>query len=308
LVVVSDCLAVATGELVLVLTDPKRRGLSERLVERARALGAEVVLMEMAERETHGGVLPRPVHDAVLASDVVIAPTTKSCTHSDPLQQAADAGTRIASMPQATEDMLERTMAVDFTSMKRRSAALADLLTRGDHVHLTSPAGTDITFEIHGRPGFPDDGDLTEPGAFGNLPPGEAFIAPLEGRTNGTLVVDGTIWPVGLLDEPIAMTVVDGYATKIEGKDASAFEAVIEPHGRDAYAVAELGIGTNDAAALTGNVLEDEKIMGTVHVALGDNHSFGGTISVPSHHDGILLKPTLEINGKRVLDGGCLLV
>jgi leucyl aminopeptidase (aminopeptidase T) len=211
-------------------------------------------------------------------------------------------------MPEITEEMLERTMGADFTGIRRRSGALAEALTSADHVHITSAAGTDVTFDVRGRTGIADDGDLREPGSFGNLPAGEGFIAPVEGQTQGRIVFDGSIWPIGLLEEPLVVTIEDGYATNFEGPAAERFKATLDPHGPEAFAVAELGIGTNDAAKLTGLVLEDEKIMGTVHVAFGDNHSFGGTVRVSSHQDGIVLKPTVSINGKVVLDGGCLLV
>jgi leucyl aminopeptidase (aminopeptidase T) len=68
--------------------------------------------------------------------------------------------------------------------------------------------------------------------------------------------------------------------------------------------VAELGVGTNDRAILTGQILEDEKILGTVHVAFGNNASMGGTVEVPFHVDGILLEPTLELDGTIILDRG----
>ncbi|MDQ3940934.1 MAG: aminopeptidase, partial [Actinomycetota bacterium] len=66
--------------------------------------------------------------------------------------------------------------------------------------------------------------------------------------------------------------------------------------------------GTNDAARLVGNTLEDEKILGTIHIAFGDNHSFGGVIRVSSHHDGIVLSPTVEIDGRVLMTKGQLTV
>jgi leucyl aminopeptidase (aminopeptidase T) len=308
--VLTDCLGLKAGESLLILADPdaERMRIARRLTDMGRELGAETVLIEMSERETHGSEPPDLIAAAMLACDVFIAPTTKSVSHTEARRAACEKGVRAATMPQITEDMLERTMAADFIAVKRRSQALADLLTSADHVHITTELGTDIRFEIAGREGISDDGDLTAPGAFGNLPAGEGFIAPLEGKTNGLLVVDATIWPIGQLSEPLHIEVKDGYAVGFEGKHAKEFEATLEPHGREAYAVAELGIGTNEMAKVTGNVLEDEKIMGTIHVAFGDNHSFGGTVRVSSHQDGIVLKPTVEINGKRVLEGGCLLV
>jgi leucyl aminopeptidase (aminopeptidase T) len=153
-----------------------------------------------------------------------------------------------------------------------------------------------------------DDGDLTASGAFGNLPAGEGFVAPVEGATGGLVVFDGSIWPIGKLDDPLTIEIEDGYATAMSGGQADEFDRVLRRYGRDADAVAELGIGTNDAAELTGNVLEDEKILGTIHVAFGDNHTFGGAIRVSSHQDGVVLAPTVRIDSAVVLEDGRLLV
>ena len=306
--VLESCLAVQANEQVLVVTDPQKIAIGEALVAKARTLGAEAILVEMAERETHGTEPPAAVAAAMLECDVLIAPTEKSISHTDARHKACAQGARAATMPGITEDMLARTMSADFSAVALRSRAVADLLTRGDEVRITTPAGTDLTISIEGREGIVDDGDLREAGAFGNLPAGEGFIAPVEGGTEGRLVVDGTIWPTGLLDEPLTIDFEGGYATAFEGKHAGAFRRALEPYGRQAFAVAELGIGTNEKAQLTGNVLEDEKILGTIHVAVGDNHSFGGKISVSSHQDGIVLEPTVTIDGETLLEHGHLLV
>ncbi|HVM35319.1 MAG TPA: aminopeptidase [Actinomycetota bacterium] len=306
--VLVDCLAVRPGENVVVLTDPKRRAIGDALIAAARELEAEAVLIEMAERITHGTEPPDLVAAAMLECDVFIAPTSKSVSHTAARRAANDNGARAATMPEVTEDMLVRTMSADYGAVKRRSQAVAALLDSGREVRITSAAGTDLTLAIEGREGIADDGDLGAPGAFGNLPAGEGFIAPLEGRSHGRLVVDGTIWPIGRLDEPLAITIEDGYAVDFDGPAAGRFRAVVEPHGKEAFAVAELGIGTNEAATLTGNVLEDEKILGTIHVAFGDNHSFGGTIRVSSHQDGIVVSPTLRIDGTTVVEDGSFLL
>lgn len=305
--VLVDCLAVSPGENVLVLTDPKRRAIGDDLVQGARELGAEAVLIEMAERENHGTEPPDLVATAMLECDVFIAPTTKSVSHTQARHAASEKGVRAATMPQITEDMLLRTMSADYEALRERSAILADLLTKGSSVTITSAAGTDVTFSIEGRDGLPDDGDLRTPGAFGNLPAGEGFIAPVEGKTQGRIVFDGSIWPIGILEKPLIADIEDGYAT-LSGPDSARLDEIFGKYGRDAYAVAELGIGTNEKAKLTGNTLEDEKILGTIHVAFGDNHSFGGTIRVASHQDGIVLEPTVMIDDKVVLEAGRLSV
>ena len=302
--VLDDCLAVAEGEQVVVVTDPSAREVAEPLVAGARERRAEGILIEMAARETHGTEPPACVATAMLGADVLICPTTKSLSHTEARHAACERGVRAATMPGITLDMLTRTMSADFSEVRRRSRAVAEALSSGRRVHITTTNGTEVTFSIEGRSGIADDGDLRSTGAFGNLPAGEGFIAPVEGQTNGRIVFDGTMWPVGKLTEPLVVEIVDGYATSFSGRDAAKVRALLEPYGKEAFAVAELGIGTNESAALTGNVLEDEKILGTIHVALGDNHSFGGTIRVPSHQDGIVLSPTVEVDGRRILDDG----
>ncbi|MDQ3981357.1 MAG: aminopeptidase [Actinomycetota bacterium] len=306
--VLEDCLALKTGETLVVVVDPGTRTIGEILVAGGRERVAESVLVEMSERETNGTEPPPTVAAAMAACDVLIAPTTKSLSHTEARRGANAAGARVATMPGITEEMMARTMAADFSSLRPRSRAVARLLTDGSEVRVTSAAGTDLTLGIAGRTALSDDGDLAAPGAFGNLPPGEAFLAPVEGTAHGRLVVDGTMWPVGRLSEPLVWEVEDGYVRDMSGPHAADVKAAIEKHGREAFAIAELGIGTNDAAQLTGNVLEDEKILGTIHVAIGDNHTFGGTIRVSSHQDGIVLDPTLEIDGNAILRTGELLL
>lgn len=306
--VLVDCMGLKATESLLVLTDPKRRAIAEGLVNRARDLGAETLLMEMSERETNGTEPPPAAAAAMLTCDVCIAPTTKSVSHTAARKEANGRGVRVATMPQITEDMLHRTMAADYGEIRRRSRALAEALTAGREVRITSPQGTDVTIGIDERQGLADDGDLTAPGSFGNLPAGEGFIAPVEGKTEGTIAFDGSVWPIGLLDEPIVVGIEGGFATDFAGPRAQEWLETMEPYGHAALAVAELGIGTNEAAILTGNVLEDEKILGTIHVAFGDNHTFGGTNRVSSHQDGIVKEPTLTIDGQVFVEGGRLLL
>ena len=78
----------------------------------------------------------------------------------------------------------------------------------------------------------------------------------------------------------------------------------MERAGPEARNVAELGVGTNDCARITGTILEDEKILGTVHVAFGNNASMGGTVKVPFHLDGVIRAPTLVVDGEVLLEDG----
>jgi leucyl aminopeptidase (aminopeptidase T) len=299
------------GDEVLVIADPHpdRRRITEALVASARRLEAEVVVVEMSERASDGAEPPAAVAAAMLASDVVIAPTTKSLSHTEARKRATSEAARIATMPMITEGTVVRAMLADYAEIKRRSGSFADLLTEGSLVHVTSDSGTDLSFSICGRRGISDDGDLSAPGSFGNLPAGEAYVAPVEGSAEGRIVFDGSVVPFEEpLSEPIVVEVRDGLAADFSGARGAEWKAIMDVHGRDAFNLAELGIGTNEKATLCGCVLEDEKIMGTIHFAFGDNHTFGGAVTVGSHLDGVLVSPTVDIDGQELLVDGRLAI
>jgi leucyl aminopeptidase (aminopeptidase T) len=204
-------------------------------------------------------------------------------------------------MPGVTEDMLARVMAVDFDTMAARSRAVAAALDGASRARVTCPRGSDLTLDLTGRRGIPDDGALTEPGAFGNLPSGEGFIAPLSGA--GTLVAS-SLAPLGLSEDPATLTVENGRIVAATGGLGPAYLARLAVHGDPGTNLAELGVGTNDRARLTGNVLEDEKILGTVHVAFGASIGIGGTVAVPIHLDVVVLDASLDVDGRPILEAG----
>jgi len=300
--VLDRCLAVKKGEELLVVVDPAKRSIGEALRDAAGERGADPVLAIMDAREVDGNEPPRPVAGALAACDVFIAATTRSLSHTTARKRASEAGARGATMPGVTEDMLARVMAVDFDIMTRRSRAVAELLSSADEAWLTCPRGSDFKIDLTGRTGLPDDGALTEPGAFGNLPCGEGFIAPRSGE--GRIVVAATLASIGITEEPATLTVEDGRLTAAEGGRGPRLMELLLAAGENGTNLAELGVGTNDRATLTGNVLEDEKILGTVHIAFGASAGIGGTVSVPIHLDVVVLDPTLEVGGETVLEEG----
>jgi leucyl aminopeptidase (aminopeptidase T) len=299
--VIHRCLGVKAGEEVLVIVDPPKLGIGEALRDEARRAGADCVLAVMEERETDATEPPRSLAAALAACDVYIAPTTRSLSHTRARNRAGEAGARGATMPGISAEMLARVMAVDFGRMAARSRAVATILDRGAEARVTCPRGSDATFDLTGRPGIPDDGDLTSPGAFGNLPCGEGFIAPLSGEGQ---IVAASLGSLGISEEPAILTVRDGRLVDAQGGLGPELFARLRRHGELGTNLAELGVGTNDRARLTGDVLEDEKILGTVHVAFGASAAIGGTVSVPIHLDVVVLEASLDIDGHAVLEEG----
>ena len=299
--VVRRCLAVKSGEDVLVIADASTRAIGEVLRDEAAAAGGDAVLALMDEREMDGNEPPNPVAGALASCDVYIAPTFRSLSHTTARKRATDAGARGATMPGVTEDMLARLMAGDFEQMTARSRGVAALLGQSDVARVTCPRGSDLTLDLTGREGIADDGDLTAPRAFGNLPCGEGFISPISG--DGVFVVS-SLGPLGISPVPATITVQRGKIVAAEGGLGPEWLKLLEEHGEPGHNLAELGVGTNERAQLTGNILEDEKLLGTVHVAFGASAGIGGTVSVPVHLDAVVLEASLEVGGRPVLEGG----
>jgi leucyl aminopeptidase (aminopeptidase T) len=306
--VVRQCMGVTAGEEVLVVCNPVTEEIGALMRIEAQGDGAEATLAVISERETHAAEPPRPVAAAMAAADVVLAPTIQSLSHTAARKAASDAGVRIATLPGVTEEMLARLMNGDLDEMRRRGWAIVNALNHGSEVRITCRHGSDLTFSIEGRDGIVDAGELTAEGAFGNLPCGEGFIAPVEGSAEGILVVDGSIAAIGLVESPVRLTVGEGHLIGATGGEGARLMELLNPHGPDGTNVAELGIGTNEEAILTGNILEDEKIFGTAHVAFGASAGIGGTVQVPVHLDVVVKEPTVEIDGEAILGGGELLI
>ncbi|MEO3992999.1 MAG: aminopeptidase, partial [Desulfurococcaceae archaeon TW002] len=275
-IALTRCLRVKAGESVLVVTDEPLRNIGLHLWIKAKELGAEAIYVEMIPRSIHGEEPPKPVAEAMKASNVVIAPTSKSITHTVARKEATERGARVATMPGITEDIFIRTISVDYELIQRITNAVADVLDEGKEVRVVTDLGTDLTFSIEGRKARRSTGILVNPGDWGNLPSGEAYIAPVEGTANGIIVVDGSMAGVGVLTQPIKIFFRNGIATRIEGgSEATKLNELLSRYGVEARNLGEFGIGTNPGARISGIVLEDEKVMGTIHIALGSNFDFG---------------------------------
>ena len=307
-VVVRDCLGVGEGEEVLVICNPATHDLGERMQTEAREAGADAVLALMEERGSHAAEPPDSVAAAMAAADVVLAPTVQSLSHTEARAAATAAGVRLATLPGVTAEMLARVMSADMEGLRRKGNAVAAALEGGSIARITSANGSDLRLGLEGRHAIPDAGDLRAAGAWGNLPCGEGFIAPVEGTAEGTLAVDGSIAAVGLVDDPVTLTISEGHLTAADGEAGERLMELLTAHGPDGTNVAELGIGTNEKAILTGEVLEDEKILGTAHVAFGASASMGGTVQVPVHLDCVITRPTVEVDGEAIVRDGELLV
>jgi leucyl aminopeptidase (aminopeptidase T) len=310
--VVEHCLGIQAGEVVSIVTDsadPDRIEIARAFWQEARAKGAEVILAEMLPRKNSGEEPPAPIAQLMAESDVVLCPTTKSLSHTHARRAASARGARIASLPTITKEMAVRCLTANYGSMAALTKRVAGRLSRGSKFKVESELGTSLELERQARTVGADTGLLTKRGDLGNLPAGEAFFAPMEGTANGKIVFDGSVADLGKLTEPIELQVERGIARIVSTSVAAReLDRYLSAHGPDAYNIAELGVGTNDRAIVSGFILEDEKVLGTVHIALGNNAGMGGTVNVPIHLDGLIRNATLYVDGELVLDKGTLLI
>lgn len=300
--VLRECLALKENETFLVVTDDVKKNLAEALYEAGKLLGAEAMLVVMKERAKSGEEPPAPIAAAMAGADVVVCITEHSLTHTQARKKAAAAGSRLATMPGITEDMfLEGAISADYSEVKLITESVTDILTGGESVRIEKD-GYSLSFSIKGRDGVPSTGMYVNPGESGNLPSGEAYIAPVEGSANGQILIDGSIAGIGKLSSPVLLTIESGRIVRADGDEgAKLLEILGEGDGRQ---LGEFGIGTNNKARITGVVLEDEKVYGTIHVAFGSNNTFGGVISAGVHIDGVVKDPDIYIDDEVLMVSG----
>lgn len=305
-VAIKDCMAVKKHETVLILTDDNKMEIGNKLYEVAKQYAKEAVLMVMEPRKVSGEEPPEVVAEAMKNFDVIICPTSTSITHTNAKINAVKNGARLASMPGITEDMFEEGgITADYDEVEKLTLKFTELLTKAKTAKIIKDEHT-LEMSLEGRDGIPSPGVYRSPGESGNLPSGEAYIAPLENAVNGTMIIDGSMVGVGKLESPLYVEIQDGKLVKLEGEDAYKLQILFENPNNST--VAELGIGTNPAARLTGVILEDEKIYGTVHIAFGTNTSFGGVNKADCHLDGVIMNPTLYLDDVLVLDEGKVVI
>lgn len=297
-------LALRPGERLVVVTDTLTDEIGRALFAGGVELGAEAVLVVIAPTGRNGKEPPAAAAAAMAEADVLVCPTRFSVSHTQARARATERGARVATMPGIHPAMFfDGPITADHGEVERRTERLKEILSAADDVRIESADGAVLTFSIAGRAGRGSTGRFLRAGAWGNLPSGEAYVAPVEGTASGELVVDASIATIGRLDEPIRLQIEDGLLRSASGEAGARLLAALgdTPESRN---VAEFGIGTNDRARITGVILEDEKKAGTIHIAFGDNSTFGGVVKAGVHIDTVILGPHVTVGATEILSEG----
>ena len=296
--------ALRENERILIVADRDTRAIGDAFLAAARGLGTDPVLLTIAVRDRDGDEPPAIVGASMESADLIILATRHSLTHTHARRQANRTGARIISIPGITEDMLRSGgLAADWTDVHELVRRTARRLRNAQEVHLTSAAGTDLTFSVEGREWIAEDTGLcARKGAFTTLPAGELFVAPVETSAEGRLVAD--VYFDEPLLEPATATLRDGHATRILGA-AKAVHAM-NLGGREGRTLGRFGFGLNAKARATGPHPEAEKALGCAALGFGDNTTIGGRLASSVRVECIVSEVTVEIDGKPVIEKGHL--
>ncbi len=308
-VIVETCMGVKPGERVLLVTQEGFEETAGILASEVSVLGAKPIIkvVKGSEMEVEP---PKEVVNLMLSSEVILAVLDlkylQLFAHMDARARATDAGARVGLVPFILWDITEE----DVLRIKDLTEKLAKIMGKGKKAHITTALGTDVTMSIEGRPIQQLKAVFRNPGEWGAVPfYAEAAVAPIEGTAQGKAVIDVFFEKIGAIKQPMEWTIKNGRLVEISGgKEAEMLKQIIREADENATNIAELGVGTNHIFKNFTGTIGDKMVLGTVHLAIGKSINIGGKVMSNIHHDAVISKVTLEIDGRKILDNGKCLI
>jgi leucyl aminopeptidase (aminopeptidase T) len=297
-----DVLEINAQDDFLILTDTHCKSIAEAFKQAAINKGCKVEKFEIDESKRPLKDVPKEL-EKLLPGKTVVLNIIKAFAEEIPFRikwifkVEENKQIRMGHMPGITEQMMLDSVNVNYQEMRSRADSLCKLLDNASQLHITTEEGTDVMLGIKDRTFVSDVG--VKQGEMCNLPCGEIYCAPIESEADGVVLFNASVGDVGLLKHPLIIFLSKGIITKFESKDVELVKRINELQSVDEYAmmIGELGIGINPKARITGNMLEDEKAIGTAHIAFGNNADFpgGGNNKSKIHRDYLFYRPTIEV-------------
>ena len=301
---------IKPGENLLIVADTwTDMAIAEAALVAGMSAGANAQLLVIPRRsEIDMSEISPPTKGAILGSDVIVelSASGSNMKMRDVTEEARRKGTRVAhAETRGVEDWaIEGLLGIDYPAMIENAEKIGELFTNADVIRVTSDVGTDVSLKPGaGRPCVLGHGLAVEPGQVGYFPGATPAIAPLEESINGTIVVDGAIsLGIGLVSEPVTMTVEKGVVTAIEGgTDAAAYRALLEAvDDPKAFNVVHFNVGVNPRARMQDGIHQDEQAYGVVTFGFGhqDPNLKGAAGAAKIHSDIVLRSPTVYVDGE----------
>ena len=213
--------------------------------------------------------------------------------------------TRLGHCPGVTLDMLtDGALALateEHQQMQAFAYKLIEKLSQAVRVEIKNPAGTDVSLNVEGRPFFTDTKIDWKTMKWMNLPTGEVIVAPVESSLEGKLACDMAIGGIGPIKAPVEIKAKNGKAQTVYSADAQVLKRVEGSLNTDDWSsvVGEFAFGINPKARFVEEFLEAEKMLGTIHIAFGNNSDMpGGKNLSKNHMDFLISKPTVRVLNK----------
>ncbi len=313
--ILTMCADIKSKKTVLFISDEKTVSIAEKFINQARLLNpaCEILHEKIVMLARHGQKPPETVREKMLLADITLCLSTFSLAHSQARLDAQKLNKYFLSMPLYTIDLLQDPcLSVDYKKQLSFVEYVASRFTSGNKVHVTSEKGTDLHLNIENRVGNICPGFVADSYNLGSPPDIEANVSPDESSSSGVLVIDGSITcpEIGLLSDDVVFEVADGMIQKIVSKNEilkNKLENIFFSGDPKRRVLAELGVGLNPLAKLTGSMLTDEGTMETIHCGFGSNSTVGGQNNVDFHLDCVLRNPSLKIDGKLMMNQGTII-
>ena len=302
-----EALGVRKNETILLIYDKPTENVGKAFIHAAAMLDLTLT-PRMIEVTAGNGSDPDPETIAMMQKhNIVIAATAFSLTHCAAMTAARENfGIRGCTLPGITDDLFARSMQASPKSLQADGLRWKERLASVRKIRIVTAKGTDLSFGIGKCPILVDDARFESAGVVGNIPAGEVFMVPDDGTAEGRLAVDASIasmpWKEG--DPDCIIDIRGGAAVSFESGRGKQLEKTLAQAGKQAFIVAEFGIGTNPFLQISGNLLEDEKVKGTVHIAFGNSASMGGSNQVPVHIDCMIRNPDIYADGVKIMENG----
>lgn len=297
------------NENVVIVTDFEKEKIGRLVYDSVCNLGFSADFVLMQTRSRSGEEPSATVAALMKKADVCFCICKHSLTHTSARKEASANGVKVITMPGITLDMFtEGAIKADYKKIEEITSLFTEKLNVCKQVIVKTgnKQEYELRINIQDRNGIDSSGIFKTAGASGNLPSGESYIAPLLEQSDGEILIDGSIANIGKVTSPVLLCLKDGRLKSASGEQGENLIALLgDGNGR---LLAEFGIGTNQSARVTGNILEDEKAYGTIHIAFGSNKTFGGTIEAGVHIDCVTVRPTVFFDEELIVEKGKVLV
>lgn len=286
--------------------------IGDALISALEEVGAKAELIRVPTAKRDSGEVPIDVANAMAESDVIFAAVQVSMTHTEATKQACARGARVAALTQwVPEMMMGGGIDADFRAIEDRVFRVAAILDQANEISVTTKAGTGMFMDVAGRLATPHaKTGVVRPGTFHPIPDIEVPISPVTG--DGVIVCDASFpyLGIGLVKNPITLEVENGRVVSVQGGPEAEIlkESWLSMNDPNVYHLAELGIGMNPRAKLTGRMLDDEGVATTCHFGIGSSYTLGGDVKASCHYDFVLKDPTISVDGVDLMKEGVLML